>query len=286
MKTENGDDFDFEAFLDEEWSNIGGAQKAQDDGEEQEPEAGEAEAKEPDAAEAGGTEAEAKTDEDDGDKGGGKAPPDEIPYKRFAQTARERQEFKRRVLELEAENAELKKGKDATQTAKSDEEFDKELADILADVEGDGTKSTIPKEVISRITALEADHADRLYEAAVAEATAKHPGVTRDWLVQETIRTGGKFSPQDLADQKAVADQIVEAEALARFLEEHPDLAEAYKAKKAAQDGKPGGKQAAKPASAPSLKKAASGTVKPGTDPSEGESNDSYLSRLWDQMQG
>ena len=210
--------------------------------------------------------------------------PGDIPYKRFAQIAKDRREANAKVKDLEAQIAALKSNSANAQTPTPDDDVDELLRSILED-DGDNTSTEGNAELQSRIAQLEAKQAETQFESNLAATLAKHPGVDRKWLIDETLRTQGKYSLEELATARSEDSEISNASALAKFFEANPDLAAAYKAKQGKVDGGSDTKLKDSPEAAPSLRNTATGKAPPNLDPKEGETSGDFLSRVWDSMQ-
>ena len=222
--------------------------------------------------------------EDDEDEGDTKDAPGSIPYKRFAAIAKDRREAKQKVKDLEQQLEALKSQQMATRTDESSEE-DRLLREILGDDEGDYSPEDSDPALTARIAQLEtaqaqaeAKQAEAAFEQELSVTLAKFQGVDRKVLIDETIRTEGKKSLDEIAQDHLDNQEISKAEALADFFEQHPDLAEAYKAKQKVDGDK------VKPKAAPSLKNTATGKAPQSLDPKDGESNSDFLSRMWDTL--
>ncbi len=206
--------------------------------------------------------------------------PGGVPYKRFAQIAKERKAAKARNVELQATIDALKdkQAHSAQSTASDDDDVDDILREVLGeDYVGDtDTGNTLQ----ARIEQLEGKQAEVQFADNLKATLAKYPGVDRDYLIKETLRTQGKYSLDELATARSEDAEISKAQALAEFFEANPDLADAYKAKHGQVDGK------VKREAAPSLRNTATGQAAPTLDPKDGESNRDFLSRMWDTMGG
>lgn len=255
------EEFDFDAYLDDAFGNT---EPDQDE------EKVQAAAEEPEPEEKQAPSEDSESDEKPGD----------IPYRRFADVARERREYKQKAAELEAKLKALESAEKAPTTSDEDD-VDALLKDILGQDYEAGEPGTVDADVRERLAKIEEVHAQRAFEDELAAAQAKFPDIDRKYLIDETIRTGGKIAVLDIA-QRAVEDrEIVTSSAVADFLDKHPELKDAYRAKYG--EGAKAEPKKETPEALPSLKNTASGKKRtPSLEPKADESNEDYLGRLWD----
>ena len=279
-------DFDFEKYLDDVFEG-----KDPDEAANQEPDetqTSQAASQEEDGEQAAQEESRTQEDEtqeaaaegQDGDQDGIK--PGEVPYKRFAEVARDRRSLRDKVKELEAQLAEAKKTPQTSTPEKAEDETDIDalVNSILGDEELEA--GTADKATLQRLEKVEEELSRQQFEKELTTTLGKYPDVDRDWLIKETIRTQGRFSPEELARGKSEDNEITTNEAVSKFLDEHPELKKAYLAKQQGTDDGTTKPPAEKADVLPTLKNTPSKKKKPNLDPKDGESNDDYLSRVWD----
>ena len=279
---EGYEDLDFDQFWDK---HVDSKDAIGDAPEEEEVQAQEVSDKQDETAQAK-DDTETTADQGDSDT---KDTPGEIPYRRFSEVAKERREYKAKVKELEAALLEARKAQQAQPSAHTSKDEDDDVDALLKDILGDdyeaGSSSSPDPAIQARLDKLEQAQAQREFEGEVSAAIAKYPDIDRDWIIKETIRTNGNFSPLQLAEGRFEADEVVTNKAVADFLDKHPELAEVYKTKYSSTDGQTTPAKE-KPKAIPNLSNTASKPAAPSLEPKDGESNSAFLSRLWDSMGG
>lgn len=190
------------------------------------------------------------------------------PYHRFAEVSRERTAFKREAEELKKQIEDLQNQTPQVYRPEAQEDED-EIDKILRELDEDDT-SAPTKALESRLATLEQNRAADLFEKELDAALGEFKGVDRQRLIDKCVVTEGKTPLKDLAKELSLQKATVSSEAVATFLDEHPDIKQAYLDKK---EGKA-------PETAPKLKgKGRKKTKVDQTDPHKDESDAAYLAR-------